>query len=144
MIIDTLYIVTIICLFIYTGIQSTYRELQTNQQNSSLYIDLSDINDSTDINEFTKLFSSQQYLHSIWIYTDTIKKIIIDNKGLDIPPDISKEKTEWLRKCFETKFDTISWQPSFQYQYNKHIYTLIPYCKRINKGCVACMFSIYI
>lgn len=144
MIIDILYIVIVICLFIYTGIQSTYRELQTNQQNSSLHVDFSDIKDPSDINEITKLFRSQQYLHSIWVYTENSKRIIFQNKELNIPPEISKEKTEWLRKCFSTKIETISWQPSFIYKHDKHIYTLVPYCKRTPKGCIACMFSIYI
>ena len=132
-------------MFIYIHWYSIHiSQLQTNQQNSSLHVDFSDLKDPTDINEITKLFHSQQYLHSIWVYTDNDKKIIFKNKELNIPPDISKEKTEWLRKCFSTKVDTVSWQPSFQYQYNKDIYTLIPYCKRIHKGCIACMFSIYI
>ena len=143
MLIDNVYIVLLICLFIFTGVQSTIREI-TIEKNTPLNISFDTIEYPFHPNEIKPMLLKYEYLHSIWVYTLDDKRIILDDKELPVPQSFSQNKTLWIKNAYKSKQNTTTWGTSFEYTDNAYTLILTPYYKRIKTGIVACMFAFYI
>lgn len=128
-----IYVTLLICLFLYTGAQSTLRQIQSDTVNEAFHINF----DTENTNDILK---QNEYIHSAWLYSDTKKQITFDNTSQNIPESFTPDNILWIKHGLENDKDSIFWDKPFVYD----DIVLIPYVKSIENGCIGVMFPFYL